>query len=110
MSLPAGKLKDKIKIQQEVLTTDGLGQRVKTWQDYAEAWSWVKFKAGFEGERADQNTSFSYCTMRIRYRRDIVPNSMRAILDSKLYNIIDVMPHDGREYIDLVCTNYIVQS
>lgn len=101
MSLSAGKLKDRIVIQNKTSVRDSFGQPIDTWADFATLWAWLKFKNGSEFIAAGSEHAQTDASIRIRYRADISP-AMRIVFGGDIYNIKAVLPSSDKDYIDLV--------
>lgn len=113
MPLDAGLLRSRITIQQRTTGTDSLGQPLTTWEDVATVWADIRTQSGLSSLRserivADQTTSETAYSIRIRWRDDITA-AMRASETSggvtRLFDIRQVIEDvTAREYLDLVCS------
>lgn len=101
--MSAGKLKQRVIIQQETQTADAAGGYVISWQDVAEVWARVKPKRGSESLEAMQVRDVQVYEVVIRYRTDVTPKH-RLNWKGKLLNIRSVMNTDERDkYLTLMC-------
>lgn len=95
--MQAGKLRERVTIQQEVVTRDTFGAEVNPWTDVATVWASVR--PGSSGERfisaADQVQATITHTVRIRYRAGLTPK-MRLKWEGRYLGIQSVVEPDGR--------------
>jgi SPP1 family predicted phage head-tail adaptor len=104
MTLRAGDLNRRVRIERRDQTQDELGQPVDTWVEVATVWCNVRMLTGKETLTSDADVGTASASIRIRYRTDI-DNGMRAIVDGVIFNIGAPLPDlAGREYVDLPCT------
>ena len=96
--MQAGKLRERVTIQEEVVTRDSFGAEVNPWVDAAAVWASVR--PGASGERfisaADQVQATITHTVRIRYRSGLSPKQ-RLHWDGKYLGIQSVVDPDGRK-------------
>lgn len=69
--MKAGDLDRRIKLLAPVQTKTAAGQRIDTFEVYAEAWANVQQIGGREQLRAGRETSPSEYSIRLRYRQDV---------------------------------------
>lgn len=98
----AGRLRTRVTIQQRTDTQNDIGELVPTWTTLAAVWADVIHNSGLEAIKAGAGASIVKASIRIRYRADVKP-SMRVAKGADVYNILAVLPDQGREYCDLVC-------
>lgn len=104
--MQAGKLTERITIEQLVEGVDEIGQPVSEWLTYVEAWAEIRHLSGLESIKAGAETSIVKSSIRIRRRPTRkVRSSMRVVHDGTVYNIEAVLPHVKRSYLDLVCNS-----
>jgi SPP1 family predicted phage head-tail adaptor len=99
------KFNTRLKLQQRAAGQDGDGELSPMWTDVARVWADVRNQKGLEAVKADVQTSVVHVSVRILYRRGVLP-SMRLlhITDGTVYEIKAVLPDTGgKQYIDLVC-------
>ena len=97
----AGKLNQRVTLQQATVTQDAAGELVPAWADFATVWASVVDISGREyvAAAAVQNTAQTKIT--IRYLVGITP-AMRAVHGSDIYNIEAVLGQDKRTLL-LMC-------
>lgn len=101
--MQAGKLRNKVKIQQQTTDQDAAGQPLDTWSDVANVWGNIRFLNGVETLKAGAPTSTAKASIRIRYRTGINAG-MRVLHGATAYNITAVLPDMAKkEYVDLAC-------
>lgn len=101
MTLRAGKLRDKVVIQQKTGGTDAWGAPLpEAWEDYATIWANVRHLSGTESIKAGADVSVVRASFRIRWRTDITAG-MRVMVGAAVYDIEAVLPGQRREYVDL---------
>lgn len=96
--MQAGKLRERITIQEEIVTRDSFGAEVNPWRNVATVWASVR--PGSSGERfvaaADQVQATISHTIRIRYRAGVNPKQ-RLLWDGKYLGIQSTVDPDGRK-------------
>jgi len=101
--MTTGALRERIIIQSESLTPDGLGGFSTAWIDDVTLWAQIKPKTGREALEAMQVRNMQMYDVIIRYRTGITPKQ-RISWGSRIFNIRAVMNKDEREkYLTLVC-------
>ena len=100
--MEAGKLSERVVIQEQSEGEDGAGQRVLVWTDFATVWANVRMNNGKETVASGRENSVAAGSIRIRFRKDIVAG-MRLLWSDMFFDIKAVLP-DGakREHVDLV--------
>lgn len=95
--MQAGRLRERVTIQQQSITRDSYGAEVITWSDVATVWASVL--PGASGERfiagAVQEQAEITHTVRIRYRTGITPK-MRLRWEGRFLYVETVTDPDGR--------------
>lgn len=107
-TLPAGRLRHRVRIEQIMVTLDSDGERSEAWGDVfgrllpAE----ILPVSGREFVAAAAVQSKVTTRIRIRRRTGVVP-SMRALHRGVAYGIEAVLPdaESGREYLTLLCSD-----
>ena len=89
------RLRHKLCLQQEMLTTDGVGGYIKTWQNVADVWAELKPVLGSERLFAGQLQSAVTHKILIRYRAGISAG-MRFVFDGRNFNIRAVFNADEK--------------
>lgn len=102
MSLPAGKLRHRVLIQQQVTTRDGDGVEQKAWVDVATVWASVEPLSAREFMQSGQTQSAVTARITMRYRDGLSP-SMRLVHRGEIFNIAGLLPDkvSGLEYITI---------
>lgn len=104
--MQAGKLKNRVVIQQQSATQDAVGQPMSTWSTYATVWANILHQKGAESIKADAMTSTLRASIRVRYKAGIT-SAMRVTHGAVVYNIISVIPDaENKDYMDLACEVY----
>jgi SPP1 family predicted phage head-tail adaptor len=105
----AGKLKDRVLIQQKSTVPDAWGQPAESWTDVItdtpdhRVSAHILSQNGKEFISASKGISQVSASIRIRYRTGITAG-MRAVHGADIYNIAAVLLGDNRGHIDLVAT------
>jgi SPP1 family predicted phage head-tail adaptor len=102
MALDAGKLRERVTVQQATETRNRLGESVLDWGTFAEVW------ASVEGLSARELFSFGQqqieVTHRVRIRlRDGITSKMRLLWRGRTLQIISVLEQDDRTMYELIC-------
>jgi SPP1 family predicted phage head-tail adaptor len=93
----AGKLRHRVRLQDEVETPDGAGGLTSVWTDIATFWAEVLTTAGRELTQARQSTPTLSHMVRCRYRRDITAD-MRLVYNEGVLRIAaPPQDPDGRQ-------------
>ncbi len=102
MSLPAGKLRHRVLIQQQVTTRDDDGFSHTSWVDVATVWASVEPLSAREFIQSGQTQAAITARITIRYREGLLP-SMRILHRGEVFNIAGVLPDkvSGLEYITI---------
>ncbi|HHA2913483.1 TPA: phage head closure protein [Stenotrophomonas maltophilia] len=102
MSLPAGKLRHRVLIQQQVTTRDGDGVEQTAWVDVATVWASVEPLSAREFIQSGQTQSAVTARITMRYRDGLSP-SMRLAHRGEIFNIAGLLPDkvSGLEYITI---------
>lgn len=106
MSLAAGTLNRRIKIQRRVTGQDEAGQPLLAWEDVATLWADVKSQTGMGTIRNSGGAveAVKKYSIRIRFRADL-DEGMRVLLGGIPFDIDEIrMDYAGRVWTDLVCT------
>ncbi len=91
----AGKMRQRIRIEQPVLTPDGLGGATRTWQTVTTVWGEIISNGGNEALRAGQLVSVVTHRIILRWRADIT-SEMRVAFGTRIFAIRAVVEHDGK--------------
>lgn len=99
----AGTLNCYVTLESQSGQHDAAGQPIDQWYPVANLWARIGNISGSEAIRADQQVSTVRTNIRIRWRRDILPD-MRIVHGDNVYQIKAVLPaEDDRDRVDLVC-------
>ena len=93
--MEAGRLRNRVTLQEKEVTKDAYGAEVITWADVATVWAAVEPLAGrefMEGRSLDAELS---TRIRIRYREGVRP-TYRATWGDHVYDIQSVIDVNGR--------------
>jgi SPP1 family predicted phage head-tail adaptor len=104
----AGRLDQRITLQQRTAGVDALGQEAATWSDLATVWGSVTTKRGREYFAAGAVQADAQMVIRIRYRADVLLNSatLRAVWRGQPYDVTEP-PQDvdgAKVAVDLYCS------
>ncbi|MCO7458407.1 phage head closure protein [Stenotrophomonas maltophilia] len=102
MSLPAGRLRHRVLIQQQVTTRDSDGVEQTAWVDVATVWASVEPLSAREFIQSGQTQSAVTARITMRYRDGLSP-SMRLVHRGEIFNIAGLLPDkvSGLEYITI---------
>ncbi|WP_250467635.1 phage head closure protein [Caballeronia sp. GAFFF2] len=104
MTVRAGDLNRRVRIERNGGGFDDLGQPIEGWMEVATVWGNVRMLTGKETLTSDADVGTASASIRIRYRTDIT-NGMRAIVDGVIFNILQPLPNiAARDYTDLACS------
>ena len=104
--MQAGRLKNRVTIQQQSTVQDSIGQPVNTWTTYATVWADIRNRSGVESIKAGELTSTVRASIRVRYKAGITA-AMRVVHGSITYQIKSVLRDEqNKDYMDLVCEAY----
>ncbi len=88
--MPAGRLRHRVRIEQPVLTPDGMGGSTKAWQELATVWAEIVAISSGEAVLAGKLTPRIARRFRLRYRADITA-AMRLVYEGRVFNILSVI-------------------
>lgn len=101
--MQAGKLNQRVTIEQRSTTQDAIGQPVETWTTVATVWAHIRHPSGIEKIKSDADISIVKASIRIRYRTGI-DAGMRVVHGATTYGIEAVLPDvAGKQHVDLIC-------
>ncbi|MDE1484593.1 phage head closure protein [Xenorhabdus bovienii] len=100
--MQAGRLRNRITLQNFIQVNLPSGQRMQEWQDIATVWAEVKHISG--RELLASGASLSEATVRIwlRYRSDVTSAS-RLVFKGQIYDIQAVIPDGKCTQLELLC-------
>jgi SPP1 family predicted phage head-tail adaptor len=97
-SLPPHALRERITLEQPILTPDGQGGFTRSWQALATVWAQVTTLSTREAEYASGLQMQARVRALIRPRTDLTP-AMRAVWHSVPYAVRSITPAMGRETV-----------
>ncbi len=86
----ASKLRHRLTLQEEVMTPDGAGGYVRTWNDVVQLWAEVISVGGRERFFSGKIQSEGTHRVLLRYRNDITTQH-RLVFESRIFNIRAIM-------------------
>lgn len=99
--MPAGFLRERIRIEQESNVSDGQGGSTLSWTEVDTVWSRVSPVRGREVLQGQQVQDETMHRITIRYRTDITPK-MRVVWRGRIMNIREVInPDEHKKYLQL---------
>lgn len=87
--ITAGKLKNRITLQELVIVEDGSGGQTRTWKTIQSVWAALRQTGGGESYQNDRLTATANFKATIRYRADISPVN-RIVFRGLAYQIRSV--------------------
>lgn len=105
MSLSAGRLRHRVRLERFDTSNDSNGDPVQEWDLVAEVWAAIEPLSAREFVASQAMQSQVTARITIRWRDDVVA-AMRIVHGAKVYNIAGVLPdkESGREYLTLPVT------
>jgi SPP1 family predicted phage head-tail adaptor len=102
--MQAGRLSERITIQQKTVSRDAFGAEVITWSDVATVWAEANPIAGREYVALRQAQSDISLRFRLRYLAGIT-TAMRVLWEGKNWNIVEAINVGARRVeLELLCT------
>jgi SPP1 family predicted phage head-tail adaptor len=107
ITMRAGSLRHRITIQEPIKTTDAHGGQSITWNGYHVCWAEIVPEDGSEKVVAEQSTSLTTHTVKIRYDSRVI-SEHRVLFGIKPLNIVSVINVDlkNRQLV-LKCTEVV---
>lgn len=106
----AGRLRQRVTIQQKSVARDGYGAETVTWTTLATVWASVEPLRGREFSEMRQTQAAIDTRIRLRFREDIEPQ-MRASWDGHTYDIEAIIqPAYDRRETQLMCQEVVVYA
>lgn len=108
MSLSAGSLNRRIRLERRSGAVDPIGQQVDAWVTHIEIWANVRGATGMASLRQSSPiegvaTSINSYSFRVRFREDLDPG-MRVVYGGRVFDIKQIrLDFEGREWTDIVC-------
>lgn len=99
--ITAGKLKNRIELQELIIVEDGAGGNTRTWRTVQKVWAYLYQTSGSERYQQDRLTAIANFRATIRYRADVSPVN-RIVFQGKAYQIRSVDNLEfANKYLDL---------
>lgn len=106
MIVSAGRLDQRIRIQQKTAARGELGGHTEVWSDLASVWAETRDMTGKEIFNAKAMGSAATQLITIRFRTDVKPD-MRVVLPDGVVARIEWIRHvTRREYMELYCVSF----
>lgn len=103
--ITAGKLKNRIELQQLVIVEDGAGGNTRTWKTIQSVWAMLRQTGGGERLQNDRLTATANFKATIRYRAGISAVN-RIVFQGKAYQIRSVDNIEfANKYLELTLEN-----
>jgi SPP1 family predicted phage head-tail adaptor len=105
LTIEAGRLNRRIRLQRPLDVPDGAGGYTRTWQDVATLWAYLEPKAGREQWQLQQVYPIHLLRVILRYSPSLhIDESMRLVYRSQPYNIRSVtQPGEAHTVVELLC-------
>ena len=100
--MKAGRLRNRITIQQKVIGKDNFGQDVDLWVDVCKVRAEIRDISGREYQSSQAEQSQTDCKILIRHRNDITPD-MRVLCNGIYYDIKAVLEDVKKTRLELPC-------
>jgi SPP1 family predicted phage head-tail adaptor len=103
---PIGRMYDSIVIERPVVTVDGAGQSVTTWECVARVFSSVEAVSAAEQYQGEQPRQHGQYVVKIWYRQDVDESkgTWRISFAGRRLDILGVRDPDGRKrFLELTC-------
>jgi SPP1 family predicted phage head-tail adaptor len=102
--MDAGKLRNRITIQQRTLVQDSYGQPIESWADFATVWAEIRSLSGRESLVASAVQGVTNYEINIRFKAGIT-QSMRVAYKSRYLDIQSIVTDfDLKKKTTLFCT------
>lgn len=110
MSIRAGELDTRIRIEQRSTAQDAAGEPAAAWTEVATRWASIERTPGSEVWASAQRNGRVPTVFRLRYLAGVVP-SMRVVLgETRVYDIRSVVRPSGRAPDMLLVTDELVEA
>ncbi|MDE9553729.1 phage head closure protein [Xenorhabdus bovienii] len=100
--MQAGRLRNRITLQNFIQVNLPSGQRMQEWQDIATVWAEVKHISGRELLASGAALSEAAVRIWLRYRSDVTSAS-RLVFKGQIYDIQAVIPDGKCTQLELLC-------
>lgn len=103
--IAAGRLDQRVKLQQKSVTRNGIGEEVVTWVDVATVWAEAWPLRGREFFAAQQTQYAADVRFRLRHRADVLP-TWRVEWRGEPYDIVSVVDVGAkREMLEILAVS-----
>lgn len=109
MTIRAGELDTRIRIEQRLTTQDAAGEPSIEWEEFAERWASIARTPGSEVWASAQRGGRVPTVFRLRYLAGVLPE-MRVVAQERVYEIRSVVRESGRASELLLVTEEIVEA
>lgn len=87
--MASSRLKHRLSLEQEVLSSDGVGGYTKSWEVLAELWAEIRPLGGLEAFFTGRLNAKATHKIRLRYRSGVT-TAMRLVFGERVFNIRSV--------------------
>lgn len=109
MSIRAGELDTRIRIEQRSTTQDAAGEPLVEWDQVAEVWASLARTPGSEVWASAQRAGRVPTVFRLRYLAGVLPE-MRVVAQERVYDIKSVVREGGRSAEMLLVCEELVEA
>ena len=99
----AGKLRDRVTVQQATETRNSLGEVVQSWSTYATVWASVEGISSREALQQGQVQTDVSHRVQMRFLSGLTHN-MRLYWRARTLEIVSVLEHGNRSEHEILCT------
>lgn len=100
--MDAGRLRERVTVQQASESRNALGETVQTWGTYATVWASVEGVSSRESLYAGQQQIAISHRVRLRYLNGLT-QSMRLVWRGRTLEIVSLLEHNNRSEHELLC-------
>lgn len=100
--IDAGRLRERVTVQQAAETRNALGETVLSWSTFAERWASVEGVSSREALASGQQDVTITHRVRMRYLSGMTQN-MRIVWRSRTLNIVSLLEYDNRTEHVAIC-------
>ena len=100
--IDAGKLRERVTVQQATQTRNSLGEAVMSWADWQTVWASVEGVSAREALAAGQMEVTISHRVRLRYLTGLTQN-MRLSWRGRTLDIVSLLEHNNRSEHEVIC-------
>ena len=100
--MDAGRLRERVTVQQATESRNALGETVLSWSTFAERWASVEGVSARESLTAGQNEISITHKVQMRYLPGLTQR-MRIVWRGRTLEIVSLLEHDNRSRHELIC-------